>query len=148
MKDLYNHLELVQAFKPDTVLDATVPDPAEIDLAGYNSAVIEMSCGAKPAGDSGTITLKLEHADDSTTPGTAGTYSSVAAADVQGATPVDGIIKTLASGAVAAAVYKFGYIGGKRHIKLTIAENGSNATGTIIGVTVIKGHGLDVPPIS
>lgn len=148
MKDLYNHLELVQAVAPVKVLDATVPDPEEIDLAGYNSAVIEMSCGAKDSDDSGTITLKLEHADDSTTPGSAGTYSNVVAADVQGATPAEGIIKTLAGGAVAAAVYKFGYIGGKRHIRLTIAEDGTNSTGTIISVTVIKGHGLDVPPIS
>lgn len=149
MKDLYNHLALVQAVAPVSVNDtAGAPAAVSVDLAGYNSAVIEMSCGEKDSGDSGTITLKLEHADDSTTPGIAGTFSSVAAADVQGATPAEGIIKTLATGAVAAAVYKFGYIGGKRHIRLTIADVGTNSTGTIIGVTVIKGHGLDVPPIS
>ena len=95
MKDLYNHLTLVQAVAPVVVKTGTVPNPAAVDLAGYNSAVIEMSCGAKPSGEDGAITLKLEHADDSTTPGTAGTFSSVAAADVQGATPNAGIIKTL-----------------------------------------------------
>ena len=150
MKDLYNHLTLVQAVAPVVVRTGTVPDPAAVDLAGYNSAVIEMSCGAKPSGEDGAITLKLEHADDSTTPGTAGTFSSVAAADVQGATPdAGGIIKTLATAADApAAVYKFGYVGGKRHIKLTIDAAADNTNGTIIGVTVIKSHGLDVPPIS
>jgi len=149
MKDLYNHLTLVQAVAPVVVKTGTVPDPAAVDLAGYNSAVIEMSCGAKPSGEDGAITLKLEHADDSTTPGTAGTFSSVAAADVQGATPNAGIIKTLATATEApAAVYKFGYVGGKRHIKLTIAAAADNDTGTIMSVTVIKSHGLDVPPIS
>ena len=149
MKDLYNHLTLVQAVAPVVVKTGTVPDPAAVDLAGYNSAVIEMSCGAKPSGEDGAITLKLEHADDSTTPGTAGTFSSVAAADVQGATPDAGIIKTLATATEAlAAVYKFGYVGGKRHIRLTIAAAAGNTNGTIIGVTVIKGHGLDAPPIS
>ena len=149
MKDLYNHLTLVQAVAPVVVKTGTVPDAAKVDLAGYNSAVIEMSCGAKPSGEDGAITLKLEHADDSTTPGTAGTFSSVAAADVQGATPAEGIIKTLATADDApAAVYKFGYVGGKRHIRLTIAAADGNTNGTIIGVTVIKSHGLDVPPIS
>lgn len=147
MKDLYNHITPVQAIAPVNVLDATVPAAKEIDLAGFNSAVIEVSCGAKVAGDTGTITLKLEHADDSSTPGTAGDYANVAAADVQGVTPSSGIILTLAAAAVAAAVYKIGYIGGKRHIKLTLAENDSNATGTIIGINVIKGHGLDIPAI-
>ncbi len=147
MKDLYSNVSLVQAVAPVKVLDATVPAAYECDLAGFNSAVIEMSCGAKIGGDTGTITLELEHADDDGT-GVAGAYAHVAAADVQGATPSSGIIKTLAGGVVAAAVYKFGYIGGKRFIKLTIAENDANATGTILSVTVIKGHGLDTPPIA
>lgn len=147
MKDLYNHLKLIQAVAPVKVLDATVPAAAEVDLAGFNSAVIEVSCGAKQAGDTGTITVELEDADDSATPGVAGSYSHVDAADVQGVTPASGIILTLAGGAVDAAVYKFGYIGGKRHIKLTIAENDSNATGTIMSITVIKGHPLDTPPL-
>ena len=150
MKDLYNHLTLVQAVAPVLVKTGTVPDPAAVDLAGYNSAVIEMSCGAKAAGDTGTITLKLEHADDSAVPGVAGTYDEVEAVDMQGVTPDagTGIILTLATKAVAAAVYKFGYVGGKRHIRLTIAAADDNTNGTIIGVTVIKSHGLDVPPIS
>ena len=150
MKDLYTHIEFDQVVAPVNVLDATVPAAVEKDLAGFNSAVIEVSCGAKSAGDTGTITLKLEHADDSTTPGTAGSYDEVEAVDVQGASPSTGtgIILTLAAGAVAAAVYKIGYVGGKRHLKFTLAANGSNATGTIIGINLIKGHGLDVPAIS
>lgn len=147
MKDLYNHIVPVQAVAPVNVLDATVPAAVEVDLAGFNSAAIIVNCGAKVAGDTGTITLTLDHADDDGT-GSAGDYANVAAADVLGVTPSSGVILTLATAAVAAAVYKFGYVGGKRFIKLTLAEAGSNATGTIMAITVVKGHGQDVPPIS
>lgn len=147
MKDLYSNTEIVQVVAPVNVLDDTVPAAVEKDLAGFNSAIIEVSCGAKVEGDAGTITLKLEHADDSTTPGTAGDYDEVEAVDVQGATPSagTGIILTLAAEAVAAAVYKIGYIGGKRHLKFTLAETGDNAAGTIMAINLIKGHPLDAP---
>jgi len=147
MKDLHNNIKVVQAVAPVNVLDATVPAAVEVDLKGFNSAEIEVSCGAKGAGDTGTITLQLTHADDDGT-GVAGSYSNVAAADVLGVTPSSGIILTLASGAVGAAVYQFGYVGGKRFIKLTLAENDANSTGTIMAINVIKGHGLDAPAIS
>ena len=74
MKDLYNHIEFVQAIKPVLVKDATVPDAATVDLAGFNSAVIELSVGLKSA-DTGTITLKAEHSDTSN-------FANVAAADI------------------------------------------------------------------
>ena len=146
MKDLYDHLKLVQSIAPVLVKDATVPAATEIDLQNFNSAVIEISCGAKVVGDTGTITFQLQHAADDGT-GVAGDYANVAAADVLGVTPATGIILTLAAGAVAAAVYKFGYVGGKRFIKLITAENDGNATGTIVSATVIKGHPLDAPPL-
>lgn len=146
MKDNYNHLSLVQAVAPILVLDNTVPAAVEVDLAGFNSAVVEFTHAEKPVGDTGTITLKIEHADDDGT-GAAGSYSNVAAADVLGVTPSSGICFTLAGGLVAAAVLKCGYVGGKRFIKLTLAENNGNATGTLLALTVIKGHGSDVPAI-
>jgi len=149
MKDLYNHIVPVQVVAPVNVLDATVPAAVEVDLASFNSAVIEVSHGAKVAGDTGTITLKLEHADDSAVPGVAGAYAEVEAVDMQGVTPATGtgIILTLAAGDVAAAIHKLGYIGGKRHLKFTVAENDANATGTMMAISLIKGHGLDVPAI-
>ena len=147
MKDNYNNIDIVQAVAPVTVLNDTVPAAKEIDLAGGMSAVIEVSCGAKGAGDTGTIALKVEHADDDGT-GSAGSYASVEGKDMLGVTPVSGVVLTLPGGAVAANVYKYGYVGGKRFIKLTLTESDSNATGTIIGINVIKGHLENRPPIS
>ena len=142
MKDLYNHIEFVQAIKPVLVLDNIVPAAATVDLAGFNSAVIELSVGLKSA-DAGTITLKAEHSD-------ATSFADVAAADMQGVTPAEGVIYTIDADSddSTSRIVKFGYVGGKRYLKLTIAEVGANANGVILGVTVVKGHGLDVPAIS
>ena len=142
MKDLYNHIEFVQAIKPVLVLNNTVPAAATVDLAGFNSAVIELSVGLKSA-DAGTITLKAEHSD-------ATSFANVAAADMQGVTPAEGVIYTIDADSddSTSRIVKFGYVGGKRYLKLTIAEVGTNTNGVILGVTVVKGHGLDVPPIS
>jgi len=148
MKDLYNHVDIAQAVAPVLVLDATVPAAAEVDLQGFESAVIEVSVGLKSA-DAGTITLTLTHADDDGT-GAAGDYANVAAADVEGVTPSSGLILTIDcdSDDYTSQVFKFGYVGGKRFIKLTVAEAGANAAGVILGINVIKGHGVNVPPIS
>lgn len=147
MKDLHNRLVLVQAQKPILVLDATVPAAAVVDLAGWNSAAIEFNAGTKGAGDTGTITLQLEHAPDDGT-GSAGAYANVVAADMLGVVPAAGIIYTLAGGAVAAKIYQCGYVGDKRFLRFTLAENNGNATGTILAITLIKGHGIDKPAIA
>lgn len=140
MKDLYSKVVIVPVYAPILVLDATVPAAAEVDLKGFNSAVIEISNAAKPAGDTGTITIALSHADDNGA-GVAGAYADCEAKDVNGPTTVtSGGIFTLATAAQVAAVNHIGYVGGKRFIKLTTAEANSNATGTIIGVNVIKSH--------
>lgn len=148
MKDSYNHLVPVQAVVPVRVRDDAVPAAAEIDLADFNSALIVISCGDKVAGDTGTIDVALTHADDDGT-GSSGDYADVTSADVLGPEAVtSGVIKSLASGAVAAAIYKVGYVGGKRFIKITVTETDGNAIGTMMSINVIKSHGLDVPAIS
>jgi hypothetical protein len=147
MKDLYNHIKPVQIVPSMLLIDTASPAAVEASIAGFNSAVIIIDNAAKPAGDTGTITLKLEHADDSAVFDVAGDYDEVEAADVQGATPSagTGIVFTLATAAQAAAITKIGYIGGKKWLKFTLAENDANSTGTQISVTMIKGHPLDAP---
>jgi hypothetical protein len=142
MKDLYSKLKVVKVYAPILVVDSTVPVAAEVDLKGFNSAVIEISNAAKPVGDTGTITIALSHADDDGT-GASGSYSDCTINDVNVPTTVttitSGVIFTLATALQAADVALVGYVGGKRFIKLTTAEANSNSTGTIIGVNVIKG---------
>jgi hypothetical protein len=144
MKDLYSKITPVAAIAPVNVLDATVPTTLEIDLKGYNSAAVIISHGAKVGGDTGTIVFTMTHADDDGT-GVAGSYAAVAAADVLGVTPTAGVILTLAGGAVAAAIQKFGYVGGKRFIKIATTEADANATGTICDIIVLKGDPENAP---
>ena len=143
MKDLYSKIKVVKVYAPILVLDATVPAAVEVDLKGFNSAVIEISNAEKPVGDTGTITIALTHADDDGT-GVAGSYTDCTIDDVNVPTTTTtittGIIFTLATALQVAAVTQVGYVGGKRFIKLTTAEAAANATGTIIGVNVIKGN--------
>lgn len=150
MKDLYNNLEVVSIIDPVTVTNGGAPAAvADIDLAGFNSALIVYSVGTSADTLSASLyhTLKLEHADDDGT-GSAGDYSAVAAADVLGVTPSStGIIFTIDDPEKANAVYKCGYVGGKRFLKITAAETGATE-GCPISVVLIKGHGLDVPAIS
>jgi len=147
VRDLHSNIDIVTAIFPVLVLDATTPDAAEVDLRGFNSAEVEISVGLKSA-DAGTITIQLTHADDDGT-GVAGDYANVAAADVLGVTPSSGIIHTVDCDADASTsnVFRYGYIGGKRFIKITVAEAGDNANGVILGVNVVKGH-PDLGPTS
>lgn len=140
MKDLNSQIKIVKVYAPILVLDATVPAAAEVDLKGFNAVVIEISNAAKPAGDTGTTTIALSHADDDGT-GVAGAYTACEAKDVNSLTAItSGVIFTLATAAQIAAVAQIGYVGGKRFIKITMAEADANATGTIIGINVIKGY--------
>ncbi|MDH4319944.1 MAG: hypothetical protein OEV73_00445 [Desulfobulbaceae bacterium] len=140
MRDLHSRIDVVPVVPPVLVLDATVPAAAAIDLQGFNSCELEISVGLKSV-DTGTITIQLDHADDDGT-GVAGAYSNVAAADMLGVTPASGIIHTIDCDADASTsnVFRYGYVGGKRFIKVTTAEVGANANGVIVGVNAIKGN--------
>lgn len=147
MKDLHSNIDVVAAFYPVLILDSTVPDAAEIDLQGYNSAEIEVSIGVKSA-DTGTVTFTVTHADDDGD-GSADSYANVDEDDMLGVTPSSGVILTVDLDGDAAdetsIIKRFGYVGGKRFIKITVAEVGSNSNGVIMGCNVIKGHPLDAP---
>jgi hypothetical protein len=147
MKDLYSNVKAVAVLDPIACANGDAPYKV-IDLAGFNSALIGFHVGltGSPLGSSNYWTMKLEHADDDGT-GSAGSYASVAAADVLGVTPESGIIFTVNADTLDNALYACGYVGGKRFIKITIAETGTGPT-IPLSAFVIKGHPQDAPPIS
>ncbi len=149
MKDLYNHLKLISVTAPIVGTNGAPPAAvAAIDLAGFNSAVLAWHVGLEAGVLSGALywTLKLEHADDNGA-GAPGSYSNVAAADILGVTPASGICFTVDDPAEDETVLCLGYVGGKRFLRVTIAETGATA-GLPQSVLLIKGHGLDVPAIA
>lgn len=143
MKDLYSNIELVQAFKPQTI--SATQSAVEVDLAGFNSCVLAWLTGLEAGSLSGSLgwTLTITHADDDGT-GASGAYTNVAAADVQGATPSSGLCFTIDAAAEDEMVYKLGYVGGKRFVKFLISEVGTT-TGMPQAVLVIKGNPTNAP---
>jgi len=144
MKDLHNNIKPVSLLDP--VVVAATGNVADIDLAGFNSAVILIALGLEAGGQtlgaSHNLAFKLEHAPDDGT-GAAGTYAAVEAKDIQGFTPVSGVFFTLDSATKDNALYKVGYVGGKRFLKLTYTETGT--VSVPMGLTLVKGHPQDSP---
>lgn len=126
MKDLHSKLAFVQSLAP--AVQSATDTGSEIDLQGFNSAVVEIATGA--IASSGNFTFKLQESDTTT----GGDFTDVAAADLQG---------TVADPLVANTVYKQGYIGSKRYIRHVLTKN--SGTSIAAGITVVKGHGDDNP---
>lgn len=143
MRDLYSQVAPVVAIGAAAL--AADNTPAAIDLAGYQSAVVEIAVGVGGITFDATnkIELKLTHSDDDTT------YVAVADADVQlpaGQTVGSGgIVKSLVAAHAAASVSKVGYVGGKRYVKLLADFSGTHGAATPIAATVIKGDPLSAP---
>ncbi|MFZ2869851.1 hypothetical protein [Zavarzinia sp.] len=141
MKDLHSKIIAVQAIGAAVL--AADNTPGAIDLQGYDSAEIVLAIGAGGVTFSGTnkIEFKLTHSDDDST------YDAVEADDILGADDVGagGIIKALIAAHASAAVYRYGYKGGRRYLKLLADFSGTHGTGTPVAAVVIKGNGYNKP---
>lgn len=110
--------------------------PIAVDLIGFEGAEIHLAIGAGGITFTSTnkIEFKLSHSDDNTT------YAPVTDDDMLGVTGIaSGIIKALIAAHADPAAYRFGYIGGKRYLKLLADFGGTHGTGTPISATVQKG---------
>ena len=142
MKDMHSAMLAVVAIGNAAL--AADNTPAAIDLQGYNAAEILLAIGAGGITFDATnkVEFTLTHSDDDST------YTAVADADMLGVSSISsGIIKSLVAAHAAAAVYRFGYVGGKRYLKLLAAFSGTHGTGTLIVAIVLKGRGYDSPQI-
>lgn len=140
MKDLHSGITAVSAIGA-AVLSAD-NTPAAIDLQGYDAAELVLAIGAGGITFSGTnkIEFVLTHSDDDVT------YTNVADADMLGVSSITGgIVKSLVAAHSAAAVYRFGYVGDKRYLKILADFSGTHGTGTPIAALVIKGSGYSNP---
>ena len=133
-------MNVVQAIGP--VVLAADNTPAAIDLREYRSCeiVVSVGIGGITFDSSNKIEFKVTDSDDDST------YAAVADAGLLGVTgTTSGIIKSLIAAHAAAAVYRFGYRGGKRYIKILADFTGTHGTGTPISVVVVRGNALAKP---
>lgn len=143
MKDLHSNI------KPVSVLNAIVVsatgNSGDLDLQGFNSAefLIDVGVDAGAGLDANNkLVFTLTHADDDGT-GSAGSYANVAAKDVLGVTPSSGVVLTVDALDEDDTLYRVGYIGDKRFVKLTWTETGT--VSVPMSVVLVKGHPNDGP---
>lgn len=133
-KDLHSGVSL--AILVGVALLSATPTVAAVDLRGYDGAEIIISTGIGGITFTGTnkIEYVVTHSDDNTT------FTTVADTDLLGVTnTTGGIVKSLITAQAAATVARFGYVGGKRYIKVTPTFSGTHGTGTPLGVNVVLG---------
>lgn len=126
MFDQVASTKFVNAFAPNAYdADATA---IALDRQGYESLTLAINVGVGGITFTGTnkIEFKWTHSDDDVT------YTAVAASDIIGEPTVasGGIVKSLTAAHAAAAVYKYGYKGGKRYHKLLPDYGGTHAAPT------------------
>lgn len=140
MKDMHSGISAVVAIAAATL--AADNTPPAVDLKGYNAAELILAIGAGGITFSGTnkIEFVLTHSDDDST------YTAVDDADVLGVTVASGgIIKSLVEAHASAGVYRFGYVGEKRYVKLLADFSGTHGTGTPISAVALLGNGYNQP---
>lgn len=135
MRDLFNSVSLL-AVVAAAALTAT-PTPTVIDRQGYESLLLQVGVGIGGITFTGTNKLEIvvEHSDDNVT------FTPVTVDDLQGAASVSGtgVVLAWTSAKAAATLDKFGYIGGRRYVRVTPTFGGTHATGTPVAVTAVLG---------
>ncbi|WP_454914990.1 hypothetical protein [Xanthobacter sediminis] len=126
MRDLASNIAAVQAVAP-AVLAATTTS-APIDLAAFDAAAVIINTGA--IAGAGDFTPKLQESDTTTS----GDFTDVAAGDLNGAFPAS---------LAAASVYKVGYRGAKRYVRIVLTLN--SGTSIAAGAVVVKAYAAQLP---
>ena len=113
-----------------------------VDLQGYESATVLVDVGAEGDTLSGSVyfEVSLEHSDDNST------YSDCAQADIIDGTIAAGGIFLKLDGTTggdpdtAGGIFRIGYVGGKRYVRVVLAKTGTHSNGTPLGAMIVRGH--------
>jgi len=140
MRDLSNNIS------PAVSLAAAVRTAAAngtgVDLQGYESATVLVDVGAEGDTLSSSVhfEVSLEESDDNST------FTDVAQAGIVDGTIAAGGIFLKMDGTAggnpdtAGGIFRVGYVGGKRYIRVVLAKTGTHSNGTPIGAMVVRGH--------
>ena len=126
----YHDLSPAQSLKPATRTASA--DGTGVDLQGYESALVLIDVGSWT---DGSHTFELQESDDDSS------YSAVGSTDLLGTEPVvDGA-------ADDDQVYKLGYLGDARYIRVITTVTGSPSTGADYSALILRGDYFR-PPVS
>ncbi len=130
MQSIKENLEVVQHLAP--AVYKTNQTPNGVDLAGHYSAMAEISVAAVT---DGTFAFELQESDVE-----GSGYAAVADADLIGTEPTG-----VTTGSGDSTVYRVGYMGNKRYLKVVVTVSGSPATGAGLSVNILKGRPRHAP---
>ena len=113
-----------------------------VDLQGYESATVLVDVGAEGDTLSGSVhfEISLEESDDNST------FTDVAQSGIVDGTITSGGIFLKLDGTTGGdpdttgGIFRVGYVGGKRYIRVVLAKTGTHSNGTPIGAMVVRGH--------
>jgi hypothetical protein len=125
-KDLHSYLSPVVSLAP--AVRTASANGTGVDLQGFESALIVIETGTIT---DGTHTIEVQESNDNST------FTAVADADLQGTEPAIGVSDDN-------AIYKIGYIGNKRYIRVAVTVSDAT-TGGVYGAMVVRGHGRHQP---
>lgn len=136
-KDIHSETKLIDVFGP-VAMDAD-NTPAAIDLKDFRAAelVLGVGIGGITFTSEHRIDFEISHSDNGTD------WSAPAAADILGeaalaaGTSTYAIFKSLVAAHAAAASYRFGYVGGKRYIRVLANFSGTHGAATPLYVAVV-----------
>ena len=140
MKDLSNNI--APAVSIINAVKTAAANGTGVDLQGYESATVLVEVGAEGDTLSSSVyfEVSLEHSDDDST------YTDVAQADIIDGTISSGGIFLKLDGTAngnpdtAGEIYRVGYVGGKRYVRVVLAKTGTHSNGTPLGAMIVRGH--------
>jgi hypothetical protein len=139
MKDFSSNLLVVQSLVP--ILAHTTADGTGlgVDLAGFDGALMIAHVGQ--SGDTLAVGLKWTVQFQENSVDTAGTYSDIADADLEGGT--NGVV--IDAAAEDEIVVARGYKGSKRWLRVLFTQTGTHTNGTPLSAVIIKGRPFHAP---
>lgn len=140
MKDLSNNIN--PAVSIINAVKTAAANGTGVDLQGYESATVLVDVGAEGDTLSSSVyfELSLEESDDDST------YTDVAQASIVDGTISSGGIFLKLDGTAggnpdtAGGIFRVGYVGNSRYIRVVIAKTGTHSSGTPIGAMIVRGH--------
>ena len=140
MKDLSNNIN--PAVSIINAVKTAAGNGTGVYLQGYESATVLVDVGAEGDTLSGSVyfEVSLEHSDDNST------YSDCAQADIIDGTIAAGGIFLKLDGTTggdpdtAGGIFRIGYVGGKRYVRVVLAKTGTHSNGTPLGAMIVRGH--------
>jgi len=132
MRDLHNHLQAIGS-EADRQASTTPIATGTIDRQGYDSVEVFLIFGTL-AGDPSTFTVLFQESENANF----SSPNTVATTDLLGSIPSP-------TNANDDTVYKFGYIGSKRYLKVTVTQGGATPGNADVGIIVLGGNKSQQP---